>query len=491
MILSETGRLAREESDLSVSFAEEIDRLPGYRDWNKAKFAQKEFGFINKRAYFDYQQERVYLRSSKIIKKAKINKYISPNRSLPVSQKIIITASKCPVCKSGDIISGVKKKVRTQEPRVKRAFDLVFNPSGVRRRVIGYKTSVHKCLKCNEEFIPPEYQRLDKYFHGLKSWVIFQHVEYKIHLSDLSRMLEDFFGIHLANHEVFILKTLMARYYEATYKRLLEKIVAGNLLHVDETKVELQDQKGYIWVFTNLEEVVYLYRSSREGDFLHGLLKDFKGVLVSDFYAAYDGVKSLQQKCLVHLIRDMNQDLLNNPFDDELKLITQPFGMLVRKIVETIDKYGLKKKYMIRHSKEVEVFFESIDKLKISSDTAEALRARLIKNRHKRFEFINHDGIPWNNNNAEHAIKQFAYYREIYNGFIKEIGVKKYLVLLSICQTCHYKGLDFLKFLLSKEKDIDVFSKRSHKNYNLSNIEFYPEEFWQENFGRKHKKREK
>ena len=31
-----------------------------------------------------------------------------------------------------------------------------------------------------------------------------------------------------------------------------------------------------------------MYRPTREGDFLHELLKDFRGVLVSDFYAAYD-----------------------------------------------------------------------------------------------------------------------------------------------------------------------------------------------------------
>jgi hypothetical protein len=39
------------------------------------------------------------------------------------------------------------------------------------------------------------------------------------------------------------------------------------------------------------------------------VLKDFRGVLVSDFYAAYDSLTCEQQKCLIHLIRDMNTDL--------------------------------------------------------------------------------------------------------------------------------------------------------------------------------------
>ena len=136
----------------------------------------------------------------------------------------------------------------------------------------------------------------------------------------------------------------MARYYEKTYGTLLAKILAGNLLHLDETEVKLQIGKGYVWVLTNLEEVVFMYRPTREGDFLKELLKEFRGVLVSDFYSAYDSLDCPQQKCLIHLIRDMNQELLNNPYDSELQLVTHPFGKLLRSIIGTVDEHGLKEK---------------------------------------------------------------------------------------------------------------------------------------------------
>jgi hypothetical protein len=35
------------------------------------------------------------------------------------------------------------------------------------------------------------------------------------------------------------------------------------------------------------------------------------------------------------------------------------------------------------------------------------------------------------------------------------------LVLLSICQTCKYKGVDFLEFVRSGERDIDCTRKLS------------------------------
>ena len=49
------------------------------------------------------------------------------------------------------------------------------------------------------------------------------------------------------------------------------------------------------------------------------LFKDYAGVLISDFYAGYDAFDCRQQKCLVHLIRDLNDDLWKNPFNQEFE----------------------------------------------------------------------------------------------------------------------------------------------------------------------------
>ena len=63
---------------------------------------------------------------------------------------------------------------------------------------------------------------------------------------------------------------------------------------------------------------------TREGTVLESVLDGFKGVLVSDFYAAYDSAPCPQQKCLIHLMRDINEDLHKNPFDEELKDTARP-----------------------------------------------------------------------------------------------------------------------------------------------------------------------
>jgi hypothetical protein len=73
-------------------------------------------------------------------------------------------------------------------------------------------------------------------------------------------------------------------------------------------------------------------------------------------------------------------------------------------------------------------------------------------------EVRGYDGIPWNHNNAEHAVKSFAELRQTIGGVTREKGLRDYLVLLSLCQTCRYIGLDFLDFLCSGEKDLRAFA---------------------------------
>jgi len=85
--------------------------------------------------------------------------------------------------------------------------------------------------------------------------------------------------------------------------------------------------------------------------------------------------------------------------------------------------------------------------------------------------------VPWNNNNAENAIKRFAYYREDTAGTMRVEGLNNYLTLLSIYQTCRYKGVSFLKFLLSRERDLDAFCEGRYKRRRTPLVETYPKDF--------------
>jgi hypothetical protein len=67
---------------------------------------------------------------------------------------------------------------------------------------------------------------------------------------------------------------------------------------------------------------------------------------------------------------------------------------------------------------------------------------------------LDHDGVPWNNNNAENAIKSFAALRRGIDGLSTENGIRPTLKLLSIAQTLRNKNISFLDFLRSGERSL-------------------------------------
>ncbi len=459
-----------------VARVEDLDALAFPRKSGSIDFVNPDFAAVNKFAYFDYQRERVYVRTSRTLRKNMARSKGRVNRKLRVSKEVLVEARRCPHCRSEAIAFAAGDDAPVWPTAGKRAFDLVITPAGIRRRVIRCRTRPYRCSDCGRVFIPEAYERLDKHFHRLKSWAMYMHVGHRMGLAVVEAMFREQFGMHVDRTEIHMFKALLARYYRETYRQLLESLRSGNLIHADETEVSLRTGRGYIWVFASLETVIFLYKSSREGDFLKAYLEGFHGVLVSDFYAAYDAIPCPKQKCLIHLMRDMNQLLLNHPFDDELKSVTGSFGRLLRAIVATIDQYGLKRRRLGVHRGEVSDFLGSLSGQPFRSEAAEDLRLRLLRHRDELFTFLEHDGIPWNNNNAENVIRQFGYYRDRTAGMMRESGLQDYLVLLSLCHTCRYRGVCFFQFLQSGQRDLDLFCQTRRRRH-FPVIQTYPKGF--------------
>ena len=88
-----------------------------------------------------------------------------------------------------------------------------------------------------------------------------------------------------------------------------------------------------------------------------------------------------------------------------------------------------------------------------------------MKNQDKLFTFLDYDNVPWNNNNAEHAVKSFADLRDVIGGRTTQSGIQYYLILLSIYQTCVYREIDFLGFLRGEKKSYGYSASRAVNPY--------------------------
>ena len=421
---------------------------------NKFQFA--EFEQINQSAYWDYQREKVLVKSSERLKKL-ARKIATKRRLKPRANKIVDwpRPTVCPKCRGLTIYK--------HQTAIKTVIDVRFGSSSVKKWAIKYRFHYFRCPACRTVFYNSE-RTWDgqKFGPDLRAFCVYQNIELRLPQRQVASFLNMVLGFQLSPTAVNKFKESAADFYQATHEAMLQSIIGGRLVHADETKVNLGGQDGYVWVFTNLEEAVYLYSPSREGELVQRVLRDFDGVLVSDFYAAYDSLGCAQQKCLIHLIRDLNDDVFKEPFNTEFKGLVGEFAALLKPMIETIDRFGLKTRFLRKHKSEVVRFFKSLSCREYRSEAALKCKQRLEKNHGTLFTFLDHDDVPWNNNNAEHAVKAFAMLRRDFDGLSTEKGIKEYLILLSVCQTCKYTGVNFLDFLRSGEKDIHAFAERRH-----------------------------
>jgi Transposase IS66 family len=184
---------------------------------------------------------------------------------------------------------------------------------------------------------------------NIVAYFIYNVIGLRIPQLTFQHSINRMFGGHLVRSSLNEFKSRASRIYCETKAKILDRIIAGAVIHADETGANIRGHPGYVWVLTNLTDIVYILAESREGETVQQLLREFRGVLVSDFYAAYDSIECPQQKCLIHLMRDLNDEILNNPFDEEAKLVTLQFVSLLRAIVATIDRRGLKAYFPGKH----------------------------------------------------------------------------------------------------------------------------------------------
>jgi hypothetical protein len=148
-------------------------------------------------------------------------------------------------------------------------------------------------------------------------------------------------------------------------------------------------------------------------------------------------------------------------FNGEMEEVARSFAGLVRPMVETVDRFGLKAWHLRKHKKAVGSFFRRLQRRTYQTEVAIGYKKRFEKNRDKLFTFLDYDGVPWNNNNAEHAIKSVAQMRRAVGSKGTARSIKDTLVLLSIKDTCKYKGVNFLDFLRCGDMDVNAFAARS------------------------------
>lgn len=344
--------------------------------------------------------------------------------------------------------------------------DVDFIKNGVRKSIIKYVGGQGYCSKCNRNYSPAILRQFGKhqlYGYNYKAWIVFQRIQtqlpYEKIIETISEIIKDEgnwsyihtfikeFSLNYANTEIKTIKTLLK----------------SPVIYADETPLNIRGTTQYAWIFTDGKHVIFRHSVNRESQIAKDFLKEYSGVLISDFFAGYDSINCPQQKCWVHFLRDLNNALWDNPFDKEYENFVSEIRNLIVPIIQVTHKHGLKKYFLSKFRKNVDKFYKNhIDYKTYKSELCNLYQKRFIRYRNSLFTFIEFNGVNWHNNTAELGIRHICKQRSI-SGYFHESLTPHYLRLVGIMQTCRFQNKSFLKFLLSKEIDIDNFNVKRKK----------------------------
>lgn len=203
------------------------------------KYSLPELDTINKAAYWDYQRERVYVKSNARLKGAlkrssRNRKYLPPNKTIDVSRPHY-----CPKCASVEFY-GHGRSSRT-------VYDLKFTMHGIKRWIIYYRVHRYICRSCNATFFP-EIGRWARSMFGtdIVAYSLYQSIELRLPQVNVGRSLNRLFGFHLPIETTNRFKAKAATVYKETYDALLSRICNGQLVHADETKISVRGNDGVV-----------------------------------------------------------------------------------------------------------------------------------------------------------------------------------------------------------------------------------------------------
>jgi hypothetical protein len=210
---------------------------------------------------------------------------------------------------------------------------------------------------------------------------------------------------------------------------------------MDESGWREDGVNGYIWTAGTLTER-YFTRRSREKEAVDAVLGEgFSGVLVCDFYAAYDHYPGVKQRCWSHLLRDITEVCQKHPKAAGV----QGWAKGVRAIWARASGACPLPAYRAAQQRayEQELLALCAPYLGENETAPQAVLCRRIeKYLSELFVFVGNPLVPATNNGAERSLRPPVVARKISGGTRAPAGTATKMTLATIFGTWRARGLN-------------------------------------------------
>lgn len=333
--------------------------------------------------------------------------HFARQRSAVADQRVEHAVARCPGC-SCTLAGGTV--VRTRE-----VIDIEVRPAVITEHALIERV----CPGCGRTCVPalgPAAGVVGQHRFGpnLLALIGTWHEVGRLPVRVIQTFLRNFHRVHVSLGAIAgALHTLAAR-GAAPVAAIRDEIRASAVVHADETCWREDGHNGYIWQLST-PTACYFERGPRTNVQIDSILgREFAGVLVSDFYAAYNHFPGEKQRCWAHLLRDVRDLLAAHPADTGV----QRWGRHLHRLFRATRDSPLSTAAERRHTRQrAEASLTRVCQPWVQADVPQrTLCQRIMTHLHELFTFVVQPDVPPTNNEAERTFRPLVIARKIWGG---------------------------------------------------------------------------
>jgi transposase len=244
----------------------------------------------------------------------------------------------------------------------------------------------------------------------------------------------------------------MSTWLAEPYQQIKSALQESPVVHADETGAPVDGKNQWLWTLTSPLHTLFHVDPSRGGKVVLELLGEkFDGHLVSDFFSAYNTLPYKQQKCNIHLLREIKQTGERNP-----DFAKSPFARRLKRLVKQM--LALKKRWnelddatYTRRACRLHDRLDQLGKTVWDDHDVNRLARRVSRHANAICAFLYEKDLPGENNAAERAIRPAVIIRKISGGHRGATTAKASAVITSVLRTARQQGrhlIDTVKQLI-------------------------------------------
>ena len=272
-----------------------------------------------------------------------------------------------------------------------------------------------------------------------------------ISLGKTAALFEEWYGFTESRAGVLGHVKWAGQLFAPVVQQLLAILRESPVVWADETGWRIDGKNVWAWCFSNPQLAVFLIDKHRNRQVLVSALgESLPGVLVSDFYAVYDGLKCLKQRCLPHLLRTLHK-LREVVPARSVSYFLQPVMDLLKDAITLGKQRGLMSRQAFAAARQA--IHDRLDGLILDQRPRQAdclkIWRRLYKHCGELFTFLDHPQVPSDNSGCERDIRSVAATRS--DGGVNRAtwSATSFANIKSVVRTCQKQHRGFLEYGLS------------------------------------------